>query len=158
MAGHHNNKNHPANDHQLKANRRTKILLFGIVFFMVCMSFASVPLYRIFCQKTGYGGTPREVDFFATKVTNRDVIIQFNADVHRNLNWEFKPLQHEIHIKAGEPALAFYTVKNISDEPIIGIASYNVTPDKAGPYFNKVKCFCFDQQRIDPGQDHARRR
>lgn len=135
------------------SNQKTGFILGGVCFFMLALSFASVPLYRIFCQQTGYGGTPKIVDGLGTEVVDRVIRVQFNADVHRNLPWRFKPLQHEISVRAGEPALAFYTVKNISDRPIVGIASYNVTPDKAGPYFNKVNCFCFEEQRIEPGQE-----
>lgn len=135
------------------SNSKTGYVLGGLVVFMLVMSFASVPLYRIFCQKTGYGGTPKIVTSLGTKLTNRWVRVQFNATVHRDLPWTFKPLQHEIMVRAGEPALVFYKVKNRSNKPLIGIASYNVTPTKVAPYFNKIKCFCFEEQRIEPGQE-----
>lgn len=137
----------------LKGVNYTGALAIGVVVFMLCLSFASVPLYRIFCQKTGYGGTPKIVSDFNFQKTNREFIVQFNADVNRGLPWRFKPSQHEIKVTAGEPALAFYRVKNLSDIPLVGIASYNVTPDKIAPYFSKIKCFCFEEQRINPGEE-----
>ena len=133
--------------------KKPVMLLGGLAFFMLAFSFASVPLYRIFCQKTGFGGTPMIVDSLGDRVVDRVIRVQFNADTHRNLPWKFKPLQHEITVRAGEPAIALYKVKNVSNKPIIGIASYNVSPDKVAPYFMKVKCFCFDEQRIEPGQE-----
>lgn len=141
------------NRNSRSTTKTTGYLIAGLSFFMLLLSFASVPLYRIFCQKTGFGGTPKIVSFVSSSISERTIKVQFNADVHRNLPWKFKPMQHEIIVRAGEPALAFYKVKNISNQPLIGIASYNVSPDKAAPYFNKVKCFCFDEQRIEAGQE-----
>ncbi|MDP2194248.1 MAG: cytochrome c oxidase assembly protein, partial [Alphaproteobacteria bacterium] len=111
------------------------------------------PLYRIFCQKTGYGGTPQIVQFPSNTIKNRSITIQFVANTHRDLNWQFIPLQHEITIKIGQNALAFYKAKNLTVKPIIGMATYNVTPEKAAPYFHKVACFCFERQLLYPGQD-----
>lgn len=119
---------------------------------MTALAFASVPLYRIFCQKTGYGGTPQIVYQNATKVSDRLIKIRFNATVQKDLPWKFKPLQNEVTVYAGETGLAFYQVENTSDRPLVGIATYNVTPDKAGLYFNKIECFCFDEQTLPPGQ------
>lgn len=119
---------------------------------MVALSFAAVPLYKRFCQKTGFGGTTQVAQGFAKEVRDRVFTIRFNADVNPNLPWSFKPLQKEVQVKAGENAFALYHVKNNSDKPIVGMATYNVTPDKAGGYFNKVECFCFLEQRLEPGQ------
>lgn len=119
---------------------------------MVAFSFASVPLYRMFCQKTGFGGTPKITGSFAKEVKDRVFTVRFTADVNGDLPWRFEPLQKEIKVRAGENAFALYHVTNLSDEPIVGMATYNVTPDKAGGYFMKVECFCFLEQRLEPGQ------
>lgn len=131
-------------------NRKVLIALLTIVVGMTALAFASVPLYRIFCQQTGYGGTPKIAAKGADRITNRVLTVRFNADVAPNLPWTFKPLQTSIQIRAGELGLAFYQVKNLTNQPLVGIASYNVTPDKAGQYFNKVACFCFQEQIIAP--------
>ncbi len=119
---------------------------------MVCLAFASVPLYRLFCQKTGYGGTTQIALHSDRIVKSRVLRIQFNADINPKLPWHFKPAQHEIKVYAGQTALAFYTAENLSDRPVRGMATYNVTPDKAGIYFNKIDCFCFIEQTLEPRQ------
>lgn len=119
---------------------------------MLAFAYASVPLYRIFCQKTGFGGTTQVAIAPSTKVIDRTIVVRFNADVHRDLPWFFRPLQVQIPVKVGENALAFYESRNDSREPIIGMATYNVSPDKAGIYFQKVACFCFEEQTLQPGQ------
>lgn len=114
------------------------------------LSFASVPLYTMFCQVTGYGGTVMRAFEGARRVSDRELTIRFNADVNPELPWEFKPLQKSIKLKAGETGLAYYGVENRADKPIVGIAIYNVTPLKAGSYFNKIECFCFDDRMVVP--------
>lgn len=130
--------------------RKTAIFLVGIIIGMIGLSFASVPLYRIFCQKTGFGGTTQVATAFAKEIRDRTFTVRFNADVSSDLPWSFEPLQKEIKVKAGETAFALYHVVNNSNEPLIGMSTYNVTPDKAGGYFNKVECFCFLEQRLEP--------
>lgn len=120
--------------------------------FMLGMAFASVPLYRIFCQRTGYGGTPRIALTESKVVTNRRITVRFNANTHRDLLWKFTPLQSEIEVFVGQNGLAFYQFKNLSDHQVIGIATYNVTPDKAAIYFNKIECFCFEEQYLNAHQ------
>jgi len=134
-------------------NKNTGVILLGIVVAMCCLTFASVPLYRMFCQKTGYGGTP-QISKRSSDIILRDRIItvQFNATVNPNLPWKFKPSQHQITVSAGEVGLAFYRAENLSSKAIVGMATYNVTPEKAGIYFNKVECFCFLEQRLEPRQ------
>jgi len=127
------------------------MLLFLLV-FMICFSFALVPLYRVFCQKTGFGGTPQITSLLPEYVLDRTIKINFNTDINGNLPWTFKPLQREIILKLGELGIAFFQVHNWSDKFIVGIASYNVTPNKVGSYFNKVACFCFEEQIIAPGE------
>ncbi len=136
-----------------KNKKQTSIVLVSIVFLMSCLAFSSVPLYRIFCQKTGYGGTPRVGFKVGSHIHEREFVIEFNADVNKELDWSFVPLQRSMKVKAGENALAFYRVKNHSRNPVVGWATYNVTPDKAAPYFYKIYCFCFDAQRLEPGQE-----
>lgn len=129
-----------------------RIVLTALVMTMLAMSYAAVPLYRLFCQQTGYGGTTQVAQNSSEKVISREITVRFNADIHRDLPWHFKPLQTEIKVKIGENALAFYESQNWSSEPISGMATYNVTPDKAGVYFNKISCFCFEEQILSPGQ------
>lgn len=129
-------------------------MLFALVGGMVGLSFASVPLYRLFCQVTGYGGTPQTGDSvkLAEKTSDRTITIRFDANANPKLPWKFRPVQKEMTVRLGEQALAFYEAENISDVRTSGQATYNVTPFKAGPYFNKIDCFCFDEQPLAPGQ------
>ena len=135
-----------------KKNRVVLIVTLSLVVMMTILAFASVPLYRIFCQKTGYGGTPQIVYQNANKVSDRQIKVRFNAGVQKDLPWKFKPLQSDVTVYAGETGLAFYQVQNTSNEPLVGIATYNVTPEKAGLYFNKIECFCFEEQTLPPGE------
>lgn len=119
---------------------------------MLGLAYASVPLYKVFCQRTGFGGTPKIGRFANGKVVNREITVNFVANTHRDLPWEFKPLQRKITLKIGESGLAFYYAKNISDKPIVGMATYNVSPDIAGQYFSKIDCFCFEEQLLGAGE------
>ncbi|KAL1129371.1 hypothetical protein AAG570_013898 [Ranatra chinensis] len=119
------------------------------------MSYAAVPLYRIFCQAYGYGGTTGnevsgEVVENMKKVTTRPIKVRFNADVNASMRWNFRPQQTEIVVVPGETALAFYTARNPADTPVTGISTYNVVPFEAGQYFNKIQCFCFEEQMLNP--------
>ncbi|MGF1560921.1 MAG: cytochrome c oxidase assembly protein [Geminicoccaceae bacterium] len=134
-------------------NTRTAWLLTGIIVGMIGLTAASVPLYRLFCAVTGYGGTPQRVaEVESTAETTKRVTVRFNADVDPDLPWGFKPVQREMEVQLGTSYLAFYEATNRSDKPIIGTAVYNVTPHKAGPYFSKIACFCFDEQVLQPGE------
>lgn len=124
------------------------ILLAFLGMAMLGLSFASVPLYRMFCQVTGFGGTTQKVVLPSTKVTNRVITVRFNADIYRDLPWRFVPKQVDIKVRVGENAMAYYESENLSDQPIVGMATYNVTPDKAGKYFSKIDCFCFEEQLL----------
>ncbi|KAE8649155.1 hypothetical protein Csa_014854 [Cucumis sativus] len=144
--------------------RKSKNMLFylvALVLTMVGCSYAAVPLYRRFCQATGYGGTVQRRESVEEKiarhakdgtVTTRDIVVQFNADVADGMPWKFIPTQREVRVKPGESALAFYTAENRSSTPITGVSTYNVTPMKAAIYFNKIQCFCFEEQRLLPGE------
>lgn len=136
----------------INKNGRLGLILCGVVVGMIGLSFASVPLYRIFCQVTGFGGTPQIVAAASVKVIDRMVTVRFNSDVDRGLNWYFQPAQKSEQLKLGEQGLAFFRAKNLGNKPIVGTAVFNVTPLKAGEYFNKIQCFCFTEQRLEPGQ------
>ena len=120
---------------------------------MIALTFASASLYRMFCEKTGHGGTTRVASKRPTRIEDRVITIRFNADTHTTLPWDFKPSQQSMKVKAGEMALAFYHAKNRSPEHTLGMATYNVTPHKAGIYFNKIECFCFLEQHLEGNQE-----
>ncbi len=128
-------------------------MLFALVGGMIGLSFASVPLYRLFCQVTGYGGTPQiRADATPSSLSERMITVRFDANTNPKLPWRFRPLQKEITLRLGEEALVFYEAESLSDIKTFGQATYNVTPFKVGSYFNKIDCFCFDNQALVPGQ------
>lgn len=127
--------------------------LAAVLFGMLGLSFAAVPLYRLFCQVTGFGGTPMIGGPAAPGATGHAVTVRFNADTHRNLPWRFAPEQVQVQVKMGEDSLAFYVARNRAPVPVTGTALYNVTPEKVGRYFHKTACFCFDEQTLQPGQE-----
>lgn len=140
---------------QTSSKSSGSILLAAIAVFMLALSYASVPLYKMFCQKTGYGGTPK-INLLPTqgqRIGEKLIIIRFNTDVDPKLPWEFTPMQSEMTIRTGAEGIAYFKVRNKTNEPIDGMATYNVTPEKAGGYFNKIKCFCFDRQRLEPNEE-----
>ena len=126
--------------------------LGGVVAGMVGMSFAAVPLYRMFCAATGYGGTPQIGPAVSASVSEQTVTVRFNADTNPGLPWAFRPEQKQVTLKLGEEQVAFYQARNEAAERVTGIAIYNVTPEKAAIYFHKTACFCFNQQTLAPGQ------
>ncbi|KDQ14401.1 hypothetical protein BOTBODRAFT_55541 [Botryobasidium botryosum FD-172 SS1] len=131
----------------------------AVVIAAVGVTYAAVPMYRAFCSATGYSGTPmtdaskygpeRLVPLEGAK----RIKVHFNADTSGVLPWSFTPQQKFVLVKPGESALAFYTAKNRSEEDIIGIATYNVTPGQIAPYFAKVECFCFEEQKLRAGEE-----
>ena len=135
-------------------NARTGVVLLSIVAGMVGLTFASVPLYRLFCQVTGFGGTTQvaETTPDAGTAAGRVVTVRFNADVDPRLAWAVQPVQRSVRLKVGDSGLAFYQARNLTARPITGTATFNVTPMKAGQYFTKVQCFCFEEQRLAPGE------
>lgn len=134
-------------------NKRLSIILGFVVCGMIGLSFASVPLYDLFCRVTGYGGTTQQASVGSDVVLDRVMKIRFDASTNSALPWHFKPEQLEVRLQVGETGLAFYKAINNGDRPYIGTASFNVTPQKAGRYFNKIECFCFTEQRLNPGQE-----
>ena len=135
-----------------KGKQKTLLLVASVVFFMGALSYASVPLYKLFCQVTGYGGTTQVVQNVSDKVVDRSITVRFDANVNPALDWRFAPTQKSIKLSLGENALAFYRAENTGSAPLVGTATFNVTPDKAGIYFNKVECFCFQEQLLAPNQ------
>lgn len=124
------------------------------VFVMLALAFISVPLYNLYCKKTGFGGATQVADKAAAQDTilNRTVKIRFNADVAPGLVWNFKPTMNEVEVKIGEAQKILYHVQNTGKTNDVGIAVYNVQPDRAGLYFNKVQCFCFDEKPLKAGE------
>ncbi len=133
-------------------NKRVALLCGSLAVGMVGMAYASVPLYRIFCQVTGFGGTTQIASGPVSNIINQKINVEFDANVNRDLDWKFKPVQHKITMKIGEEALIFYRAENTSKRTITGTAVFNVTPPLAGKYFNKIECFCFTEQTLKPGQ------
>ena len=133
-------------------NKKVLTLTLGVVFGMVALSFASVPLYRLLCQATGWGGTTQNVAKSSPRVYDREIKVQFNADIDPQMPWEFKPDQRQVTVKVGANALISYSAVNRSRLPVAGTSIYNVTPLKVGKYFNKTQCFCFGQQILQPGK------
>ena len=132
-------------------NRRVALVSFSAAALIVGPSFAAVPLYEFFCRVTGYGGTTQVADAAPDRVLDRRMTVRFNADVGKAMPWHFAAAQDKVDIRVGEQALAFYRAKNPSDRTITGTATFNVTPAKAGQYFNKVECFCFTEQQLKAG-------
>jgi len=124
--------------------------LVGVVLGMVGLSFAAVPLYGIFCRATGFGGTTQRASQAASHMLDRKIEIRFNTDVNGELPWVFKPNQRSVTLKVGETGMATFHAHNESGTPLVGTAVYNVTPEKAGLYFDKIQCFCFTQQLLRP--------
>jgi cytochrome c oxidase assembly protein subunit 11 len=123
-----------------------------LVLSMAGLSFAAVPLYRLYCQVTGYQGTTQKAERASDVVLDRVVKVRFDANTAAELPWTFEPMQSSLEVKVGENTLAFYKATNNSDKATTGTAVFNVTPDAVGSHFNKVQCFCFTEQRLEPGQ------
>jgi cytochrome c oxidase assembly protein subunit 11 len=143
--------------HAQQKNIHTKTLFIslGILFTMAMLVVASVPLYQMFCAATGIGGTTNVAEYAPDQnmILDREVTVLFNADTNGGLPWYFKPVQRRVKVKVGEEALIFYKAVNESDKPITGVATFNVTPFKTAYYFNKVECFCFTEQTLQPGEE-----
>ena len=138
----------------LRLDRNAKVFAVcgAIVIGMVGMAYAAVPLYDLFCRVTGYGGTTQIAQYDSSQILDREITVRFDASNARGFPWTFEPLQREMTVRVGETALAFYRATNASDRPVTGVASYNVTPFKMGPYFSKLECFCFNEQTLQPGE------
>ncbi|ORY50691.1 cytochrome c oxidase assembly protein CtaG/Cox11-domain-containing protein [Leucosporidium creatinivorum] len=148
--------------HYKQRNRSLLLYSSATIILVTTASYLAVPLYRVFCSTTGYGGTPQtdSTRFSSDRLipvseqeAGRRIKVNFNADSSDSLPWSFTPQQRDVKVLPGETALAFYTATNNSEEDIIGIATYNVTPNNIAPYFAKVECFCFEEQRILAGEE-----
>jgi cytochrome c oxidase assembly protein subunit 11 len=131
----------------------TALALAGVIAGMVGLTAAAVPLYRLFCQVTGYGGTTQRGDAAPGEALEQTITVRFNADVANDLPWSFRPEQRQLAVRIGEQSLAYFRARNRGDRPIAGQATFNVTPFKAGPYFSKIACFCFNEQILQPGEE-----
>ena len=138
-------------DKQQRRHGAVALSLVALVAAMTGLAFASVPLYRMFCKATGYGGLPQRAERAPDQSLDRTIRIRFDANVDHGLPWTFVPDQRVIDIKIGETALAFFKASNTSDAPVAGTAVFNVVPELAGRYFTKIECFCFKEQTLAAG-------
>ena len=137
-------------------NRKVAMMVAGVALAMLGLGYASVPLYRIFCQTTGFGGTTMrvtEAQAATVRSIGKDIRIRFDANVERGMPWRFKPVRAVDTVSIGARDMAIFTAKNLSDKPITGTASFNVEPEQAAVYFNKIQCFCFTEQTLRPGEE-----
>jgi cytochrome c oxidase assembly protein subunit 11 len=136
----------------MDGNARTAWKLAAVVGGMLGLAYAAVPLYEAFCKATGFGGTPLVAQQGERPVIDRTVSVRFDSNVDPNLSWRFEPVQREVKVKLGEEKLVFFRATNVSQRPIVGTATYNVTPERTAGWFNKIQCFCFTEQLLKPGQ------
>ena len=135
-----------------RSNGRVALVCAGIVTGMIGLSYASVPLYRIFCQVTGFGGTTQRAEAGPVPVLARTMTIAFDANISKDLDWQFAPVQRKLTVRLGAQTMAYFSATNTSDKTVTGSAVFNVSPPAAGAYFTKVQCFCFTEQTLKPGQ------
>ena len=138
-----------------RRNRKVAAIAASGALAMLGLGYASVPLYRMFCQATGFNGTTQRAtaaQAASVKSTARPITIRFDGNVTKGMPWEFRPEQVTQDGHIGERKMAFFIAKNTSDRPIVGRAIYNVTPEQTGAYFHKIQCFCFNEQRLEPGE------
>ena len=135
-----------------RAHQRTAAKAVALVLVMGSLAWASVPLYDWFCRTTGFGGVPSIVKADSEVILERTMKVRFDASLERGMPWEFTPVEREMELRIGETGLAFYEAYNPTDRPVAGSASYNVTPYEAGGFFNKIACFCFEEQILQPGE------
>ncbi|KAJ1938020.1 Cytochrome c oxidase assembly protein cox11, mitochondrial [Kickxella alabastrina] len=147
------------NEQARRKNVTGILYVSSFVIIFLGISYAAVPLYRLLCKRTGFMGTPkteptvRDIESLRPLENHRRLRIKFSGQVSTVLNWSFKPEQRQVSVVPGETALAFFKAHNRSDKPIVGVATYNVIPEQAAPYFNKIQCFCFDEQQLDPQEE-----
>ncbi|MEO7278040.1 MAG: cytochrome c oxidase assembly protein [Sphingomicrobium sp.] len=135
-----------------RKNNRVAMITAIIGAFMLALAFASAPLYRAFCEATGFAGTTQRAAEAPGAVAGQ-ITVRFDANVHPGLPWRFEPLQNSVSIAPGAKTQIFYHAANLSARPWTGQAVFNVTPDTVGKYFKKIQCFCFDEQTLKPGED-----
>ncbi|NBE06166.1 cytochrome c oxidase assembly protein [Paragemmobacter ruber] len=137
---------------RLSGQQRTAAYLGGVVVLMASLSFAAVPFYDWFCRVTGFGGTTGVAESAPDTILDQTVVVKFDASIERGMPWQFRPVQREMTVRIGENALAFYEAYNPTDRVVAGTASFNVAPEAAGGYFDKIACFCFTEQVLQPGE------
>src|SRR5215475_3361352 len=135
-----------------RQHRAVALWCAALVAVMIGAAYASVPLYRLFCESTGFAGTPQRAARASEARLDKTIRIRFDANVTPGMPWRFEPVQPTLDVKIGENALAFYRATNLSDHRLTGMATFNVTPEPAGGFFNKIQCFCFTEQVLEPGQ------
>jgi cytochrome c oxidase assembly protein subunit 11 len=135
-----------------RRNRRVAMMAAGFVVAMVGLAYASVPIYRLFCQATGFGGTTQRAEQAPARPGDQMVTVRFDSNISSGLPWSFTPIQLEQKVKLGEQTMAYYRVTNTSKRETTGTAVFNVTPPQAGAYFDKIQCFCFTRQTLKPGE------
>ena len=138
------------------ARRRGIAIAVGCAAFafgMVGAAYAAVPLYQLFCQVTGYGGTTQRAEAGPAQALDREVSVRFDSNASPGVPWDFQPEERELRVKLGETRQTAYRVKNLSDRRVTAQATFNVTPVAAGAYFNKISCFCFTDQTLEPGEE-----
>ena len=141
------------NQNNLKAqNKKVIFIITFIGMLMLSLSYAAVPLYDIFCRVTGFGGTTQIASSAPGSTGHPNIKIRFESNITDSLNWDFYSKTKTVKIPMGEEKTIYYFAKNLSDEPIVGTATFNVTPAKAGQYFMKIDCFCFVEQLLNPGE------
>ncbi len=136
-----------------KNNKKTFLVIFTLPLLMFLLSFASVPLYNLFCKVTGYGGTVQKTDKMSAKIVDEQIKVRFNSDVSRKLDIYFRPAVNQITTKLGKTNTVEYKVRNNTNKTMSIISTYNVTPQKAGIYFNKLDCFCYEEKVLSPGEE-----
>lgn len=135
----------------MNKNAKVALICTAALVGMTGAAFAAVPLYRLFCQVTGFNGTVMRADAAPEAVLDQTVRIRFDTNV-RGLPWDFEAEQTRQTVRIGDTGIAYFSVTNTSDQPISGTAAYNVVPERAGPYFQKLQCFCFESQTVQPGE------
>ena len=143
-------------DPAARSNRKVATIAAVGALSMLGLGFASAPLYRMFCAATGFNGTTQRssaAQAAGVKATGRPITVRFDGNVASGMPWQFRPEQVTQDGHVGERKMAFFIAKNTSDRPIIGRARFNVTPEQTGAYFNKIQCFCFNEQRLEPGEE-----
>jgi cytochrome c oxidase assembly protein subunit 11 len=136
----------------LQGPAKTVAQTVSVVILMGALAWASVPFYDWFCRVTGFGGVTGVSDVAPEDVLDQTITVRFDGSLNNHMPWEFKPVVREMEIRIGETGLAFYEAYNPTDRPVAGSASYNVTPYQAGGFFNKIQCFCFEEQVLQPGE------
>jgi len=132
-------------------NNRTALIMALVAAGFLALAFASVPLYRMFCQATGFDGTPLRAEKAPGAVAGQ-IGVRFDANVDPKLPWRFEPVRKQVRVAPGARSTIYYRATNLTARPITGEATFNVTPASAGQYFNKIECFCFTEQTLKPGE------